>query len=395
MLPLRVSLVALASLSVALAAPLRVVAQPARHPPVAPPPAAAPSEAEVRFQRGTDLFNVRNFEGALVEFQRSYELSSQPGLLYNVARTEVALGRLPEAGRTIERYLREATDLSAERRAEVEAMLVQTRSFLGRIVVRVEPAEARAALTVDDNAVTDALTDEGLSVGPGRHTLVAAAEGWLPATATVVLASGDRREVTLTLRRAPDPRVVEAPAVTPAPSGRLVIAAAPPGAVARVDGEAVALPTAEVTPGRHRVEVSAPGYSAWRGDVELAAGSTRVITTRLASSRGLAPTWFIAGAAATGALLVGALACGVLTETTHDAYAQRFVDEYASPDAAALRDRGESLRLATNVMLGLAAATGVASVVLLTQTRFQRASSAEFSFAPTLDGGAARLRFTF
>ncbi len=393
---MRVSLVALASLSLALAAPSRAVAQPVRRPPVAPPPAAAPSEAEVRFQRGTDLFNVRNFEGALVEFQRSYELSSQPGLLYNIARTEVALGRLADAGRTIERYLREATDLSAERRAEVEAMLAQTRSFLARIVVRVDPPEARAALTLDGDAVADALTDEGLAVGPGRHTLAASAEGWQPATASVLLASGDRREVTLTLRRAADARAVE-PAL-PAPDGapgRLVIAAAPQGAVARVDGRSVSLPAAEVAPGLHAVEVSAPGYRAWRGDVELSAGATRVITTRLASSRGLAPAWFIVGAATTGALLAGALVCGALTSVAHDAYAQRFADEYGAPDVVALRDRGESLRLATNITLGLAAAAGVATVVLFTQTRSLRASSAEVSFAPTPDGGAARLRFTF
>jgi hypothetical protein len=120
-----------------------------------------------------------------------------------------------------------------------------------------------------------------------------------------------------------------------------------------------------------------------------------VITTRLASSRGLAPAWFIVGAATTGALLAGALVCGALTSVAHDAYAQRFADEYGAPDVVALRDRGESLRLATNITLGLAAAAGVATVVLFTQTRSLRASSAEVSFAPTPDGGAARLRFTF
>jgi hypothetical protein len=55
--------------------------------------------------------------------------------------------------------------------------------------------------------------------------------------------------------------------------------------------------------------------------------------------------------------------CGALTSGAHDEYAQRFADEYGAPDVVALRDRGESLRLATNITLGLAAAGWSVTVV--------------------------------
>lgn len=120
----------------------------------------------MRFHRGTELFNVRNFEGALAEFQRSYELSGMPGLLYNLARTYQALGRYPEAARSIERYLHEESSLPPERRAEVEQMLAETRSFIARIDLRIEPADARVAVTLDGDQIDDPSRAEGLAVAP-------------------------------------------------------------------------------------------------------------------------------------------------------------------------------------------------------------------------------------
>jgi PEGA domain len=392
-LPLRIACTTLATLAATLLVASTAHAQPARPAATATP---TPSEAEVRFQRGLELFNVRNYEGALAEFQRSYELSGMAGLLYNLARTYQALGRYPEAARAIERYLREASDLSADRRAEVEGMLTQTRSFIARIDLRIEPADAHVAVTLDGDAVQDPLRAEGLAVGPGRHAIEATGEGWQSVSASVVLASGDRREVRLTLRpTASETRIIELRRIGAGGGARLVFASTPTGATARIDGHEATLPAADVAPGHHELEVSAPGHETWRGSVEIVQGATRTITPHLASTRGLSPTLFYAGASATGLFLVAGIVTGVLTESTHDDYALRFRDEYNSPDVVALRDRGETLRLLSNVSFGLAAAAGVATAVLFTQTRFRRTSTAEISLAPTPDGAAARLRVTF
>lgn len=350
----------------------------------------------MRFHRGTELFNVRNFEGALAEFQRSYELSGMPGLLYNLARTYQALGRYPEAARSIERYLHEESSLPPERRAEVEQMLAETRSFIARIDLRIEPADARVAVTLDGDQIDDPSRAEGLAVGPGRHVFEASGEGWQTATSSVVLASGDRREVRLTLRRAAETRVVEVRSgANPGSNTRIVFTSTPAGTTARVDGREVSLPASDVSPGRHDVELSAPGHRSWRGSVELASGATRVVDARLASTRGLAPMWLYTGAAVTGAFLVSGLVFGLLTESAHDEYVQHSQSEFNAPDVVAIRDRGETMRLLTNVSFGIAAAAGVATVVIATQTRFRRESTAEITMVPTNDGAAARLRVTF
>ncbi len=390
MLPLRIAISTVASIAAALLLADPCEAQVVR------PATQSPSEAEVRFQRGLELFNVRNYEGALAEFQRSYELSGMAGLLYNLARTYQALGRYPEAARAIERYLREASDLTPERRAEVEGMLAQTRSFIARIDLRVEPADARVTVTLDGDAVADPQRAEGLAVGPGRHAIEATGEGWQTATSSVVLASGDRREVRLTLRRSTETRVVEVQRIGNAvTSTRVVFASTPEGATARIDGRDVTLPAADVTPGRHEVEIGAPSHETWRGALECPQGTTRVVTTRLASSRGLSPTWLYAGAAATGVFLATGIAFGLLTESTHDEYVQYRQDQFNDPAVAALRDQGETQRLLSNVFFGVAAAAGVATVVIATQTRFRRTSSADITLAPTTDGAAARLRVAF
>lgn len=386
---MRIALTTAASIAAALFATAPCHAQVTR------PATQSPSEAEVRFQRGLELFAVRNYEGALAEFQRSYELSGMAGLLYNLARAYQALGRYPEAARAIERYLREASDLTPERRAEVEGMLAQTRSYIARIDLRVEPSDARVTVTLDGDAVADPLRAEGLAVGPGRHALEASGEGWQTASASVVLASGDRREVRLTLRRTAETRVEVQRIGNAVTSTRVVFASTPDGAVARIDGREVALPAADVAPGRHEVELVAPSHVAWRGALECPQGTTRLVTARLASSRGLSPTWLYAGAAATGVFLATGIVFGLLTESTHDDYVRYRQDQFNDPAVAALREQGESQRLLSNVFFGVAAAAGVATVVIATQTRFRRTSSADITLAPTNDGAAARLRVAF
>ncbi len=352
-------------------------------PALAQPTRAQLSEAEARFQRGGELYNVRNFEGALVEFQRAYELTQHEGLLYNLARCYLSLGRYPEAARSIERYLAEARDLPAERRAEVEQMLAETRSFIARIDLTVEPSNARVTLTLDGDALASSGGAAGLAVSPGRHTLEARAEGWETARESVVVASGDRRAVRLVLRHAA------------AAQGRLVVASTPPGTEARVDGAVVALPSVAVAPGEHTLALSAPGYAPWNGRFSVDAGGTRVVTASLTSTRGLAPVWVIAGASATGAFLVAGVVFGALTASAHDEYTAYYRDQFDDPAVADLRGRGETYRALTNVSFGLAAAAGIATVVFATQMRARRPSTVNLSFAPTPGGAAAGLRFTF
>ena len=50
-----------------------------------PPPPAAIAEARERYQRGIDLFEERNYDAAMAEFQRAYELTRNPAVLFNIS----------------------------------------------------------------------------------------------------------------------------------------------------------------------------------------------------------------------------------------------------------------------------------------------------------------------
>ena len=105
----------------------------------APASAQPRSEAEVRYERGVALFTAHNYEGALLEFQRSLALSGGVDLLFNIGRTWQAMGRYAEAAETIDEYLRRARDLAPERRQEVTRMLTTLRGFIAHLRVQVTP----------------------------------------------------------------------------------------------------------------------------------------------------------------------------------------------------------------------------------------------------------------
>lgn len=336
------------------------------------------SEAEERYERGVALYTARNYEGALAEFQRSFVLSDGVDLLFNIGRTYQAMARYPEAATAIEEYLRRARDLSRERRDEVTRILETLRAFIAHLRVRVTPADA--AVSIDGEAVARERLAMPLAVGPGRHVVAAQRPGFATRSEAVVVASGDSRDVTLAL--------LPAPSGDGMGTGTIELRGAPPGAVLRVDG-AVVRPPARLPVRLHRVELSAPGYAPWRSEVLVEPQGRRVLSARLARTSGLAPGWFVAAATATGAMLVLGGVFGALTASAGDEFASR--ERYAdSADDRDLASRGETLRLVTNVSFGLAAALGVASVVVLTRTRFgSAASSVDVAVGP----GGVGLRF--
>ena len=61
------------------------------------PPPAAIAEARERYQRGIDLFEERNYDAAMAEFQRAYELTRNPAVLFNISATHELSGHMVEA----------------------------------------------------------------------------------------------------------------------------------------------------------------------------------------------------------------------------------------------------------------------------------------------------------
>jgi tetratricopeptide (TPR) repeat protein len=82
--------------------------------------AESPLEVEARrhFTLAQKLFDSARYAEALVEYQKSYELSHYPAILYKVALCHDQLGQESDAVAAYQRYL--ALDPQSERRAGIE-----------------------------------------------------------------------------------------------------------------------------------------------------------------------------------------------------------------------------------------------------------------------------------
>lgn len=109
------------------------------------PTALAQSDDESRarghFEAASSYFEEGEYEDALREFSRAYDLSQRPGLLYNIGLAHERLGHYEEAARFLRQYLSE------------ETREIPNRSALEH---RVEALERRAATGAEEAEDPDA-----------------------------------------------------------------------------------------------------------------------------------------------------------------------------------------------------------------------------------------------
>ena len=80
----------------------------------------ATKEAIGRFKRGLELYKDGAFAAALIEFRKAYEIAPNYRVLYNIGQVCSEMQDYVCAVRSFDAYLAQATDLTPERRREVE-----------------------------------------------------------------------------------------------------------------------------------------------------------------------------------------------------------------------------------------------------------------------------------
>lgn len=266
----------------------------------------ATAEARARFERGIALFDAGDARGALAEFQRAYDLSGRPSLLFNLAATHQSLHEYPEAIDALRRFLTSDAHTHARQRRAAERALRELEALVARLRVERDPPDA--TVTLDGRPLAG---DEAL-VGPGAHTFDATAPGRVALHVAVTVASGDTRAVRLALVAEAVPSPVESSAVTPVAAPAVTPVAAP-----------AAAPAAVVAPS------GAP--------------------------------WLWVAIATGGALALGASITGVLAVQNHTDFLSRAASD---PAVDGLVRRGHALSLAADVMAVGAVAAGAAAVVV-------------------------------
>lgn len=175
-----------------------------------PAPARADdaSDAEQHFKRGLKLFDEGDFKLALVEFERSYELSPNFRVLYNIGEVQFQLNRYADAYRTLGKYLEVGGDrVLPNRKAEVDRDLESLKIRTAHLRVNVDVAEAE--ILVDGERIGRAPLAQSELVDAGPHRVAVQKAGFVSATESISLVGGDDK--TLTLHLAPIPVAKEEP----------------------------------------------------------------------------------------------------------------------------------------------------------------------------------------
>ncbi len=355
-------------------------AQPAQ--PASPPPTEEQlAEARAHFDRGVLLFDGGDNDGALVEFQRAYEISRRPTVLFNIAATCQALRRYGDAIEALRRFLAESTEEQRRQRRDAERTLHDLEQLIAHLTVAVEPADA--TLQVDGRVQTPGAS---LIVGPGTHRIQITRDGRRTHLQEFTIASGESRELRVAL--APLDGAANTVTVTPTGRASLTLVGAPAEATLSIDGHlsSAAAPLA-LPSGPHVVEVQARGHRPWSGTVLLRPGGAHRLQVALVREEGrLGPTAFWAVTAGAGAMLLGTVITGAVALDTNAQFQSLPGYDPRLPD---LESRGRSFGLAADLMglatIGLAAT----AVYLYFKTDF-RSSSAQLVAAPSSYGAVWR-----
>jgi PEGA domain len=167
------------------------------------PAVVAPSNprlelARTHFLRGVEFYRHGDFRLALVEFRRSYELSQNYAILYNVGQVNHQLNNYADALGALQRYLKEGgARVPEERRAEVQASITELEKRVARVRLRLNLDGVE--LSIDDASLGRIGRERWCVVDPGDHRIEVRHPGYRPLRRTLSVTAGDTAEVSLVL----------------------------------------------------------------------------------------------------------------------------------------------------------------------------------------------------
>jgi hypothetical protein len=217
-----------------------------------------PDAARKDWDAARDLLDTSDFAGALVEYQRAYDESKNPRVLYNVA---VCLKNLRHYARAEATFKQELTDgagkISPQEETDVKAAIQALDPFVS--TVEVTTNETGATLLIDGEAAGQSPFDKPVPIDVGPHEVRLHKDGFVDAVQTMTIAGGTPAKAMLNI----DPSVKKATVsitVTGAAGANVVIDGIDMGQ-APFKGEVVA--------GRHTFEARAPGFVAARQTTDV------------------------------------------------------------------------------------------------------------------------------
>jgi hypothetical protein len=243
------------------------------------------------------LMDQDRYADAVVLYQRAYELSNDPALLYNQGRAFEALGDYPTALEKLEIFERDATPAVRARVPGLKELITDLRGRIATLVVRTNAPAARLLVRQKDEGIINA--EKRLSTRAGPVSIEVDADGF----------ETFRRDLDLSAGAVV---VVEAN-LTPKKRDALVVVRTTPSVDVLFDGKALGRSPLQVraTPGSHELVARGDGYYEERVPMTLALGDRRDVEIEMRSTPGIASKWWfwtgigvvIAGGVATAIVL--------------------------------------------------------------------------------------------
>ncbi len=146
-------------------------------------------------------YRIGNWEEARSLFMQAHRLTPSARTLRGLGMASFEARRYPEALLALQGALRDARKpLTREQRADVEKLVERAKRLVASYELRLQPPSA--VITVDG---CEAVVDQGrLLLSPGRHEIVAKADGYETAIRQMSVDGGSSGTFELTLRPLPD-----------------------------------------------------------------------------------------------------------------------------------------------------------------------------------------------
>jgi hypothetical protein len=246
----------------------------------APPPPASSGAADEDKRKGDEAMIALRYQEALGHYQRAYEQTKNPALLYNMGRAYEGLGEFPKALDALEEFSdKAAPDLKA-RVPRLGELVTDVRNRVATLILSspVEGAEIRLGNRVLGN------TKQGqtiLRVNSGPQTLAITHKDYFPFERPLTLASGKIETVDVVLASRSAEALLR---VTSPVSGAAVV----------VDGRTIGNVPAEtpLKPGQYRIALTRDGYDRAETSVVVAAGEKKDVNVPMAVHETITSKWW-------------------------------------------------------------------------------------------------------
>lgn len=241
--------------------------EPERPPGPAPLSETLTGMARAEYEAGRILFNDGDYQGARLKFEKSYSISQDARLWWNIAAAEKNLRNYAKVIIALDKYLKDGGELLTEQDREDAKRLVETVStFVATVEVSVKPAGA--TVSVDDIEVGTAPLAEALRLDQGDRVFLVRKAGFLDHKETRRLGGGESVKFVVSLK--PEPT-----------DGRVRILAGAGDSIS-IDGRVVGRSSWEgaLPAGVHTLSVTSPKKRPYQSEIVVQVGQTS--TARIA-----------------------------------------------------------------------------------------------------------------